>query len=91
MLVASAPDAKQFEDKGESAAISRDAFANRASRVMALAAETFNDGLRGYYMAFAAVAWLFSPLAFIAATGVVIWVLYRREFHSDVLAALNDV
>jgi uncharacterized membrane protein len=89
LLVASAPDARQFEDEGERAGGLRRAFADRAGRVVALAAETFNDGLRSYYMAFAAVAWLFSPLAFIAATACVLWVLYRREFHSEVLAVLN--
>lgn len=89
LLFASAPDARQFEEEGESAAKLRDAFADRAGNVMALAAEAFNDGLRGYYMAFAAMAWLVSPMAFVAATGFVIWIMYRREFHSEVLAALN--
>ena len=57
---------------------------------MGLAAETFNDGLRAYYMAFAAVAWFFSPWAMLAATAGVIWVLYRREFRSEVLQALES-
>ena len=56
---------------------------------MGLAAETFNDGLRAYYLSFAAVAWFISPWAFIAATATVLWVLYRREFHSEVLVALR--
>jgi uncharacterized membrane protein len=55
---------------------------------MALAAEAFNDGLRAYFMAFAVVVWLASPLAFAVATAGVVWVLYRREFNSDVLAIL---
>jgi uncharacterized membrane protein len=55
-------------------------------RVMGLAAETFNDGLRAYYLSFAAVAWFFSAWAFMAATAAVLVVLYRREFHSEVLA-----
>ena len=57
---------------------------------MGLAAETFNDGLRAYYLSFAAVGWFFSPWAFMAATMLVLWVLYRREFHSEVLFALRD-
>jgi uncharacterized membrane protein len=89
LLVASAPDAKQFENEGERASAMREAFADRAGRVVALAAETFNDGLRAYYMAFAAVAWLFSPIAFIAATAGVLWILYQREFHSEILALLK--
>ena len=58
---------------------------------MRLAAETFNDGLRAYYMAFAAIGWFFSPLVLIVATAGVMWILYRREFHSEsVLALLNQ-
>jgi uncharacterized membrane protein len=41
-------------------------------------------------MAFAALAWFISPWACIAATASVVWVLYQREFHSDVLALLNE-
>jgi uncharacterized membrane protein len=67
----------------------REAFAERAGRVMGLAAETFNDGLRAYYMAFALIAWFFSPWACLAATAFVVFVLYQREFHSEVLALLT--
>ena len=84
LLVASAPEFDHpWTDE------QREAFATRAGRVMGLAAETFNDGLRAYYMAFAAVAWFFSPWAFMAGTAAVVAVLYRREFHSEVLAALR--
>ncbi len=85
IMVGAAPEAKLFADDAQ-----RELFADRAGRVMGLAAETFNDGLRAYYLSFAAVAWFFSPWAFIAATGMVLWVLYRREFHSEVLVALRD-
>lgn len=86
LLVASAPEAKEFE---RNAALSREAFADRAGRVVGLAAETFNDGLRAYYMAFAAIGWFFSPLAFMLATACVVTILYRREFRSDVLDVLR--
>ncbi len=85
LLVAAAPPHEAFADEAR-----RSAFASRAGRVMGLAAETFNDGLRAYYMAFAAVAWFFSPWAFMAGTAGVVVVLYRREFHSDVLAVLAE-
>lgn len=84
ILVGAMPPAGQIEDAA------RQAMADRAGRVMGLAAETFNDGLRGYYLAFAVVAWFFSAWAFIGATAAVLWVLYRREFHSEVLVALRD-
>lgn len=67
----------------------RDAFADRAGRVMGLAAESFNDGLRTYYMSFAVMAWFVSPLTAILATVCVVWVLYQREFQSEMLALLN--
>jgi uncharacterized membrane protein len=90
MLVAAAPEMVQFDAQGAAAEMQRSAFADRAGRVISLAAETFNDGLRGYYFAFAAIGWFFSPLVFMAATVGVIVILYRREFGSEVLAVLNS-
>ena len=54
-----------------------------------MAAESFADGLRAYYMSFAVIAWFVSPICFALATLAVLWILYRREFLSDVLAVLN--
>jgi uncharacterized membrane protein len=85
ILVGAAPEAKDPAD-----AVQREAFAARAGRVLGLAAEAFNDGLRAYYLAFALAAWFFSAWAFLAATTLVVWVLYRREFHSEVLEALRQ-
>jgi uncharacterized membrane protein len=94
LLVAAAPEhtvyAAQEAAAGEVGRAQREAFASRAGRVMGLAAETFNDGLRAYYMSFAATAWFFSAWVMIAATCGVVFVLYRREFHSEVLAVLNE-
>lgn len=85
LLIASAPDYTVFE-RGEA---SRDEFADRAGRVVALAAETFNDGLRAYYMAFAVVLWFVSPLAFALGTAFIAYLLYRREFQSEILEVLR--
>ncbi len=89
LLIASAPEAKQFEALGAEGEARREAFADKAGRVVGLAAETFNDGLRAYYFAFAAIGWFFSPLVYVLATLGVIYILYQREFHSDVLEGLN--
>jgi uncharacterized membrane protein len=86
LLIASAPDPKAFES-GEA---SREEFADRAGRVVGLAAETFNDGLRAYYMAFAVILWFFSPLAFALGTAGIIYLLYQREFRSEVLDVLRQ-
>ena len=85
LMVASAPEASQFAEHQ----LSREAFAERAGRVVGLAAETFNDGLRACYFAFAALGWFVSPVLFAVATGGVIYVLYQREFNSDGLAVLD--
>lgn len=90
LLIASAPEAQQFGADGEAGEGRRQAFADKAGRVVAMAAETFNDGLRAYYFAFAAVAWFISPLVLVLVTVVVIYVLYQREFHSEVLEVLNS-
>ena len=84
LLIAAVPEYDTIRDEAQ-----RQAFAERASRVMALAAQSFNDGLRAYYMAFAAVSWFVSPWVMAAATAGVVWVLYQREFHSAVLSALE--
>ena len=85
-LLIAAPDPKAFES-GEA---SREEFADRAGRVVGLAAETFNDGLRAYYMAFAVILWFFSPLAFALGTAGIIYLLYQREFRSEVLDVLRQ-
>ena len=84
LLIGSMPDPQDFE----TGKFDRELFSQRAGRMLGLAAETFNDGLRGYYFAFAVIAWFFSPLAFACATAMVIIILYHREYRSEVLEVL---
>jgi uncharacterized membrane protein len=86
LLVAAAPEAGRFLAEG----LSREAFADKAGRVVGLAAETFNDGVRGYYFAFAALGWFFSPLLFMLTTAGVVYIVYEREFRSEVLGVLQS-
>jgi uncharacterized membrane protein len=67
-----------------------EAYAKRAAAVVGSAAESFNDGVRAYYFAFAVLAWFFSPLAFSVAAALVVAILYGREFRSGVLGLLGD-
>jgi len=90
LLIGAAPEAKQFDAMGAEARGQREAFAKKAGSVLGYAAETFNDGLRAYYYAFAAIGWFFSPIVFMVATLGVIYILYQREFRSDVLEGLNS-
>ena len=63
----------------------RKAFALRAARVISMAANQFNFGLRSYYFGMSMLAWFVSPWLFMLMSAGVVLVLYRREFHSDVL------
>lgn len=68
----------------------RQHFADRAGKLLGMAADTFNDGIRAYYFSFAAIAWFFSPFIFAVASALVVAVLYTREFRSEVLHVLRD-
>lgn len=66
----------------------RNAYAARTARVLSMAANQFNQGLRSYYFGLATLAWFINPWLFILASAGVVFVLYRREFHSDVLQVM---
>jgi uncharacterized membrane protein len=85
LLIGSMPDPKEFAD----GKFDREVFSKRAGRMLGMAAETFNDGLRGYYFAFAVIAWFFSSFAFVCATAAVVLILYHREYRSEVLEVLG--
>lgn len=69
----------------------RPGFAEAASRIVALAGDSYNDGIRSYYFSIALMAWLIHPLLCLAATLAITLVIYRREFYSPVLVALLKV
>lgn len=73
----------------EASAEVKDTYAAHAARLNALAAHSFNRGLRGYYFALALMTWFIHPGGMVAATVAVVAVLYRREFRSKTLKALN--
>ena len=84
LMIGSMPPPISFDEK------SREAYATRAARLVAFAAESFNDGLRAYYFAFAVTAWFVSPLLFALATLAVVLILHRREFKSEILSVLQS-
>ncbi|MBD9578172.1 DUF599 family protein [Pseudomonas sp. PDM23] len=81
VLIGSAPMVGE-RNVGE---LERKSFAERAARVVSLAAHQFNQGLRTYYFALAMLAWFINPWIFMLVTAGVVGVLYQREFHSNVL------
>ena len=84
VLVASAPMAGERNVSDQE----RRSFAERAARVISMAANQFNFGLRAYYFGMATLAWFIHPWFFMLVTAGVVLILYRREFHSDVLEVM---
>lgn len=66
-----------------------DDFVVAMTNVASFASENFNQGLRAFYFALAALAWFLHPWLFVLASALVVYVLYRREFHSPTLYALT--
>ncbi len=64
--------------------------AERIARLLSLAAGHSNGGLRAYFFALAALGWFLHPLVFIAASALVVLVLYRREFRSRTVKILRE-
>jgi uncharacterized membrane protein len=56
--------------------------AERTAKLIGIAAEHANSGIRSFYHAIAALAWLFHPLLFMVATTWVTLILARRDFFS---------
>jgi len=86
LVIGSMPPPEDF-DSGK---FDRKVYADRAAAMVGAAAESFNDGLRAYYFSFAALAWFVSPVGMIMATGLVVLILYSREFRSEVLHILRE-
>jgi len=61
---------------------------NRSAKVLSMAANNFNFGLRAYYYSLAVLTWSIHPMAFMITTCVVVYILYSREFNSCSLAEL---
>lgn len=73
----------------EAETAAKETYADHAGRLNALAAHSFNRGLRAYYFALAMMTWFIHPGAMVAATLATVAVLYRREFRSKTLNALD--
>ena len=67
------------------------AFGDIAGRLLNPALHSVNSGVRGYYFALAAAAWLFGPLAFMAATLGAVGLLVWRQRRSPAAYAIADL
>lgn len=66
-----------------------DRFVESAAQIASLAGESYNNGIRAFYFSIALMAWFIDPLLFLAATLLVTFVMYRREFASPMLQSLR--
>ena len=85
ILIGSAP----LHDDAKATLEERQRNRQSLARLIWLAIYNFNLGLRGYYFSLALLIWLALPEALFVTTVWVVAVLYRREFHSRSLAALQ--
>jgi uncharacterized membrane protein len=69
----------------------RDNYAKLVAKMIDQASHTYNYGLRSYYFAMAIFPWFINPWLFMAATALVVAVLYHREFHSKALTTLRTL
>ncbi len=83
ILIGSAPPSDDRLDEHER-------FALKAARVNGLAGDEFHRGIRAYYFGLATLTWFVQPLLFMAATALVVLVLYRQNFRSEVLRAMQE-
>ncbi len=86
VLLGAAPGARDADVTAE--ALTQ--FSERSAKLIDLASHEFNHGLRAYYFAMALFTWLVSPWVCMLSTLWVVWVLYRREFHSQALKTLDE-
>lgn len=61
----------------------------RAARMNIEAGRQFNRGLRALFFVLAYLGWFVSPVVLMAASVLVLVVLYRRQFHSEPLRAAS--
>ncbi len=68
-------------------------YAARAGKLIGGAGRHFNLGLRAFYFGLAVMGWFLNAIAFMLATTLVVFVVFRREFRSHTvnnLIAIDD-
>jgi uncharacterized membrane protein len=67
------------------------AYGNAAAAVLNPALSSFNNGVRGYYFALAAAAWMLGPWAMIAAVLLAVALLYARQVGSGTARGVRQI
>jgi uncharacterized membrane protein len=75
----------------ESTAEQQRTYGDITARLLNPALSSFNQGVRAYYFALAAAAWLFGPLACISITAGAVALLLWRQRRSTAARAISDL
>jgi uncharacterized membrane protein len=75
----------------DAARLDLSAWATAAAAVLNPALSSFNAGVRGYYFALAAGAWLAGPVPFLIATLGAVGLLVWRQTSSPASRAIHEV
>lgn len=62
----------------------------RSASMNTVAGRHFNRGQRAFFFSLAYLGWFVSPYVLMAATAAVFYVMWKRQFASDALAALEQ-
>ena len=73
----------------EQGEVNSEEYAKCSNELLTSANNSFSYGLRAYNFSMATIAWFVHPLLFMFSTAWVVAILYRREFHSRTLAAMQ--
>ncbi|MCK5812778.1 MAG: DUF599 domain-containing protein [Cocleimonas sp.] len=65
-------------------------YSSKLGLVMHRAATHYNEGMRGYEYGLAVLAWFVHPVLFIFSTSLILVVIYRREFASQTVRAMQE-
>lgn len=82
ILIGAAPNPKTDQ-------ATRDKYAERMAAMNTRAGDDFYRGIRDYYFGLTSMSWFLHPGLLIAATFIVLGVLYRRDFKSNALDILQ--
>ncbi|WP_346764215.1 DUF599 family protein [Caulobacter sp. SLTY] len=88
-IVGAAPESPEGGPPADPAVV--DAVAQAAARVLNGSLTAFNAGVRGYYFALAAAAWMFGPVAFAGATLGAVLLLAWRQTYSPAAMAVREL
>ena len=83
ILIGATPLRSEIDEQAED-------FVQRIAGLINLEGLHFNQGLRSYFYALAALGWFIHPYLFIAATAWVTLVLYRRDYRSRALTYFSS-